>query len=115
MTLRQHTFAATLCGCAFAGVVIAGGAYGAIHMTEIGQRGKVFSLEEVSLPVGGTIRVINDDNILHSLLLTTPDGTRTNLGTEKPGEHMDFTMETLGDYIARCGIHPAMKLVIHAR
>lgn len=104
----------TLYSTAIVAALAAGGAMAA-HITEIGQKGKVFSLEEISIPAGSVIRVVNDDNVLHSLILNTPDGQRTNLGTEKPGEHMDITIAQVGEYTARCGIHPAMKLVVHAR
>jgi len=110
MTMFQRIVAVTLCGC---GVI--GGAYAGRHMQEIGQKGKVFSLEEISIPVGETIRVVNDDNVLHSLLLTAPDGQRSALGTQKPGEQTDITLDQLGDYVTRCGIHPGMKLLIHTR
>ncbi len=96
-------------------VALAAGGALAGRITEIGQKGKVFSLEEISIPVGSVIRVVNDDNVLHSLILNSPDGRHANLGTEKPGEHMDITIAQMGEYTARCGIHPTMKLVVHAR
>ncbi len=97
------------------GIAIAGAAYAEVHKPIIGQKNKVFSLQEVNMPQGATIRVENDDNIVHTLLITKPDGIRSDLGLQKPGEQLDITLEQLGDYMVRCGIHPAMKMVVHTR
>ncbi len=41
-----------------------------IHKPIISQIGKIFSPGEVSMPLGATMRVDNDDNVPHSLILT---------------------------------------------
>lgn len=87
----------------------------ALHKPIISQIGKVFSPGEVTMPVGATIRIDNDDDVPHSLILSSPDGKRANLGTKQPGEATDIPLMQSGDYLARCGIHPAMKLVVRVR
>jgi len=106
----QRVFVAALCG-----TVVVAGAHADPGGQSIGQRGKVFSVTETSSPVGGTIRIVNDDAVAHSLLLTAPDGKRRGFGTQKPGDHTDITLDQAGDYMARCGIHPGMKLLIHTQ
>ena len=87
----------------------------AVRRPIISQRGKFFTPPEVSFPLGSTLRVDNDDNVAHSVLLTSPDGQTTNLGTQPPGVPTDIVLDKLGDYMARCGIHPRMKLLVHVR
>jgi plastocyanin len=122
MAIYQRILMTAVCGFA-----VIGGAYAArpwnhtivgvmdaaLHMPIIGQKGKVFSLAEVSEPVGATIRVVNDDDVPHTLRITAPDGDKSDFGLQKPGEYSDISLEKLGDYMARCNIHPNMKLVIH--
>ena len=81
----------------------------------ISQKGKMFSPDELSREVGGKVRVANDDAIPHNVQVTGPDGESKNLGLQMPGDHTDIAIEKLGDYMVRCGIHPKMKLVVHAR
>lgn len=99
------------------GAILSGGALvqAQIHKPIISQIGKVFSPGEVSMPVGAILRVDNDDNVPHSLIVTSPDGQRNNLGTKQPGESVDIPFGKSGEYLARCGIHPAMKLVVRVR
>lgn len=80
----------------------------------ISQKGKVYSPDEITLAVGGTVRIDNDDNIPHNAHVTRPGGEASNLGLQSPGQHVDIILEKPGDYTVRCGIHPKMKLVIRA-
>jgi plastocyanin len=87
----------------------------AFHQPIVSQRGKMFSPTEVTMPLGATIRIDNDDNIVHNLRIFSPDGEKHDYGIQKPGESTDIDLKQLGEYMARCNIHPIMKLVIHVK
>ncbi len=96
--------------CAF---VTASGAYAAAAL--VSQKGKIFTPDELTQGSGSTLRIDNDDTIPHNVQVTTPDGENRNMGMQKPGEFADVVLDKSGDFMVRCGIHPKMKLVIHAR
>lgn len=128
MRNRRYTVAA-LCGVAMAGVATAGAAYGAkpvsvaisgimdvaLHMPVVGQRGKAFSVAEMNVKTDTTIRIANDDDVVHTLRVTSPDGDRRDAGVQRPGDATDITLDKLGDYMVRCNIHPTMKLIVHVK
>lgn len=56
------------------------------------------------------IDIINHADIAHSIYITAPDGTVTNLGVQLPGATISWQVPSSGDYTLQCWIHP----VIHA-
>ena len=108
MTMNTRIVAAAL-----GGLLIAGGAWAV--QESISQKGKMFTPDELSREVGGLVRINNDDSIPHNIQVTNPDGENKNFGLQMPGNHADVAIEKPGDYMVRCGIHPKMKLVLHAR
>lgn len=56
------------------------------------------------------IDIINHADIAHSIYITAPDGTVTNLGVQLPGSTVNWQVPDSGDYTLQCWIHP----VIHA-
>lgn len=82
---------------------------------EVGQKDKTFAPETIVAAVGTTIRINNDDGVVHNVLVTTPDSTTNNTGIQKPGESIDFVVDKSGEYRVKCGIHPKMKLTIQSR
>jgi plastocyanin len=107
MTIRKSALACALC------VFAAAGAAQAVQ-SMVTQKGKVFSPDELTLAVGDTVHIDNDDNIPHNVLVTAPGGVSKNFGVQNPGDHADIIIDTAGEYTVRCGIHPKMKLVIQA-
>jgi len=77
----------------------------------IGQKGKVFSDPEVSLKKGDTLVFLNDDNIAHNVLSTTP-GHQFNMGLIGPGHATPVTFDKAGDIQIFCAMHPTMKMVV---
>ncbi len=77
----------------------------------IRQKGKVFSETEVSLTKGETLIFVNDDNIAHNVLSTTP-GQKFNLGLIQPGHSTPVTFNTPGNVGILCAIHPTMKMMV---
>ena len=87
----------------------AAGALAAEHT--IHQKGKVFSAAEMAIKKGDTVMFLNDDNITHNVLSTTP-GYDFNLGAIGPGHStpVTFTKAAVVDII--CAIHPGMKMQV---
>ena len=77
----------------------------------IRQKGKVFSETEVSIKKGETLVFVNDDNIAHNVLSTSP-AHRFNLGLIQPGHSTPVTFKNAGDLNIICAIHPTMKMVV---
>ncbi len=99
--------------CVLCCLVITGGARAV--QQGISQKGKTFAPDELSQAVGDKVRITNDDTIPHNIQVNSPDGESRNMGLQMPGDHAMIAVEKPGDYMIRCGIHPKMKLVLHAR
>ncbi len=77
----------------------------------ITQKGKVFSMTEVSLKKGETLNFLNDDNIVHNIMSTSA-GNEFNVGAVKPGTSTPVTFKNTGDVKVICAIHPSMKMLV---
>lgn len=97
---------------AILGLCLAGAAWAA--GPSVSQAGKTFSPGEIAAGLGQSVRIVNDDIVPHNVQITGPDGETRNLGLQMPGDRADVAIDTLGDFMVHCGIHPKMKLVIHA-
>lgn len=106
MRARWAMLAAGL-ACILAGAAVA--AQGVIS-----QKGKAFAPDAVDAAAGSAIQIENDDDVAHNITVTGPDGVSRNMGVQKPGVPVTVSLEKAGDYWVRCGIHPKMKLVVHA-
>jgi plastocyanin len=87
------------------------GAAVAVAATErtISQKGKVFSVTDVTIKNGDTLVFINDDNVAHNIFSTSP-GNDFNLGSQTPGTSIPVTFDKSGDVDILCAIHPLMKM-----
>ena len=90
----------------------AGAAFAAEDL--VSQKGKTFAPDELSEAAGMTLRITNDDDVSHNIIVTAPGGSPKNLGVQKPGDSVSVPLDQTGDYMIRCGIHPKMKLAVHA-
>jgi plastocyanin len=80
----------------------------------ITQKGKMFSESAVEIKKGETLVFLNDDNVAHNVLSTTP-GQVFNLGSIGPGNSTPVTFEKSGDMMIICAIHPSMKMSLKVR
>ena len=71
-----------------------------------------FDPRAIEVLAGIPVTFTNADDVKHNLKMVTPDGTQTDYGVEKPGEHTIITFPAAGDYSVICGIHPRMKLKV---
>jgi len=76
----------------------------------VGQAGKMFNPETVTIKVGDSVKFNNDDTVAHAVMVQGP--TTTNVGAIKPGEAKELTFDQAGTYEVKCAIHPKMKLTI---
>lgn len=93
--------------------VVAGfsvGAFAAANQ-EIHQKGRVFSVENITLKKGEALTFVNDDTIPHNIL-STSKGNEFNLGSQAPGAATDVTFKEAGDVQVICAIHPRMKMMV---
>ena len=93
-------------------VVIVGLSVGALAANlTIGQKGRVFSSESVTIKKGETLTFLNDDSVPHNSL-STSKGNEFNLGSQPPGASTDVTFKVAGDVLVICAIHPRMKMMV---
>jgi plastocyanin len=77
----------------------------------IGQKGRMFSSESVSIKKGATLTFLNDDSVPHNII-STSKGNEFDLGSQPPGASTDVTFKEAGDVQVICAIHPRMKMVV---
>ncbi len=77
----------------------------------ITQKGRRFSLGEVTIKKGDVLIFFNDDNISHNVLSTTP-GNEFNLHSQAPGASTPVTFDKKGDIKIICAIHPSMQMMV---
>ena len=88
---------------------VAGSSVGLAAERTISQKGKVFSESAVEIKKGETLVFLNDDNVPHNVLSTTP-GHIFNLGLIGPGHSTPVTFDQSGDIQIICAMHPSMKM-----
>ena len=90
---------------------IAGASVALAAERTISQKGKVFSETALELKKGDTLVFLNDDNVVHNVLSTTP-GNIFNLGSIAPGHSTPVTFDKAGNLQILCAIHPSMKMSV---
>ena len=93
-------------------VVVAGVSAGALAANlTISQKGRMFSLESVTIKKGEALTFVNDDTVPHNII-STSTGNEFNLGSQPPGAATDVTFKQAGDVQVICAIHPRMKMTV---
>jgi plastocyanin len=80
--------------------------------TVISQQGRVFAPGEVDIKVGTTLRIDNDDQVLHHVYIESPS-LNYDSGEQPPGKTIQIKFDRAGTYVARCAIHPKMRLTVN--
>jgi plastocyanin len=87
----------------------------ALPQNMVSQKGREFHPGEISIKVGGTIKIVNDDgDLLHHAYVDTPKFSFDS-GDQQPGSVTPITFPVSGDFKVLCAIHPKMLLVVHVR
>lgn len=79
---------------------------------EVRQKGQRFSSAEVTVPRGGAVLFVNDDDVMHTVY--SREG-RFTLPAQQPGERASATFSEAGTYEVKCAIHPGMKLKVKVK
>jgi plastocyanin len=96
----------------FALVVISGLSTGALAANlAIGQKGRLFAPDSVTIKKGTTLTFVNDDTVPHNIF-STSKGNEFNLGSQAPGVSTNVTFNEVGEAQVMCAIHPRMKLAL---
>src|SRR4051812_4892426 len=97
--------------CILAMVLAAAASTAVAAEQKVTQKGKAFSVEEITLKAGDTLVFKNDDDTSHNVF-SASDGAKFNLGIQKPGTEASQKFATPGVIEIRCAIHPKMKLKV---
>lgn len=98
-------------------VVILGGVLGslsAVALTSdqiVGQHGRKFSIDSVTVRKGVALTFLNDDSVPHNVV-SLSKGNEFDLGSQSPGTSTDVTFTAAGEVNVICAIHPRMKMVV---
>lgn len=77
----------------------------------VSQKGKAFSVSELTVKAGEAVTFVNDDSVTHNIMSTSA-GNAFNLGPQKPGASNPVTFKAAGEAMVVCAIHPHMKLKV---
>lgn len=84
-----------------------------VATTAISQKDKQFQPGAITVKVGQTVQVLNDDTRSHNVRVDDPKLT-LNSGYQDPGQTVELSFPEAGTYHVFCGIHPTMELVVQA-
>ncbi|MEO8300156.1 MAG: hypothetical protein ABI608_00105 [Rhizomicrobium sp.] len=77
----------------------------------ISQKGRAFRPTEVTIARNESLTFTNQDSFIHQIYV---DGLFDS--EEKgPGEVLNETFPRTGTFLARCHIHPTMRLIVHVK
>jgi cytochrome c peroxidase len=79
----------------------------------VSQKDRQFTPRAVSLGVGETLTIVNDDTRTHNVRMDGDDPF--NSGAQEPGQTAKISFAKPGTFQVYCGIHPAMRLTVSVR
>ncbi len=100
----------TLLGAAAGALLFVGVADAAEH--EVVQKNKAFSVEELTVKVGDTVKFTNQDDFFHNVF-SLSDLKTFDLGSYPKGEFKSVTFDKAGTVEVECAIHPSMLMTIN--
>jgi len=83
----------------------------AAEITNVSQKDKSFSVDQLSVKIGDTVKFTNDDPFFHNVFSLSPTLT-FDLGSYPQGESRTVKFEEAGEVHVECAIHPSMRMVI---
>ena len=92
--------------------VAASASAAAVH--RIMQKGRTFSVPEVTISQGDIVQFTNDDEFLHQIYV---DSSRMSFDSDEqpPGQTIEVGFPVRGTFPVRCHIHPKMLLTVHVQ
>ena len=73
------------------------------------QRGRAFTVAEVSIAAGDTLEFSNDDDFIHQIYIQSPQ-LSLDSPEQEPGQVITVKFPVAGHFEVRCHIHPKMLL-----
>ena len=78
--------------------------------------GFAFEPTELTIPVGTTVRFVNEDGAAHTVTNGSDGTANADAAFDEEvaaGESVEITFDETGDVSITCTIHPAMNMVVH--
>ncbi len=94
-----------------AGALLFAGVAGAAEF-EVAQKNKAFSVKELTIKAGDTVKFTNQDNFFHNVF-SLSDLKTFDLGSYPKGEFKSVTFDKAGKVEVECAIHPSMLMTIN--
>ena len=93
-------------------LLLAGGACRAADgVVQVSQRDRAFTVPAVEVPLGGVLRVSNDDEFIHQIFIDASTMTFES-DEQEPGKTVDVRFTKPGTFQMHCHIHPRMLLQV---
>jgi plastocyanin len=99
---------------AFLLLVAAAELAGAAATHRIVQKGRAFSVGEITINRGDTLLFTNEDEFLHQIYVAS-GGMTFDSNEQPPGQTIDVHFPSSGAFTVRCHIHPKMLLTVHVQ
>lgn len=80
----------------------------------VGQKGKAFTTEKLTIKVGESVEFINNDPFFHNVF-SLSDAKMFDLGSFPQGDSRTVPFETPGTVVVECAIHPGMSMTIEVQ
>jgi plastocyanin len=84
------------------------------NTVDISQKGRKFLPDAVTINVGDTLRIHNDDEFLHHVYVSSPN-FKFESEEQPTGNIIEIKFTHAGDFDVLCRIHPKMKLAVHVQ
>jgi plastocyanin len=75
------------------------------------QKGRKFSVAEVTVARGEQVVFLNDDTVPHNIMSTSAENG-FDLGAQRSGTAIPVSFTTAGTVVVICAIHPRMQMTI---
>jgi plastocyanin len=86
-------------------------AYAAVTVHTVDQAKLQFSVSEIRIKKGDSVRFMNSDRPAHNILVKAADGV-LNSGLQQPGQPFEVPFTKEGTFPVTCGIHPKMRMTV---
>ena len=81
---------------------------------EVGQKNKKFTVEQLDIQVGDSVKFTNNDPFFHNVF-SLSDVLTFDLGSYPKNEHRTVTFDDPGTVEVECAIHPNMRMTIEVK
>jgi plastocyanin len=75
------------------------------------QRGRAFTVTQVSIAVGDTVEFTNEDEFIHQIYIQSPN-FHFDSAEQPPGQFIAVKFPVAGHFEVHCQIHPKMLLKV---